>query len=105
MGYRSDIYIKVSIGKEKELWELMEKHNMTGDDGFKKVKEDDSHYYLKCSHLKWYDSYSDVDAINGFIDDNHETCGLIGIGEDGLNSATAGSPDELDMYMVSEIDW
>lgn len=105
MGYRSEIYIKVDEKLEKELDTLLSEHNLIGV--FTKHTEDPSDGYVRyeATWLKWYEGYKDVDAVNGFIDDNYEEAGLLGIGEDNAESARAGNVDKLDMYTYSCIDW
>ncbi len=105
MGYRSEIYVKVSNSIEDEFWDLLGGHDLTEDNGFIKVKEDGEYSYYQGFWLKWYSGHKNIDAINNFINNNHKNAALLGIGEDGAESARAGEPEELNMFIVSNIDW
>ena len=103
MGYRSEIYIQVEKELENDLIELFIKHDL--ENAFKKQDETETTVKYSGDWLKWYEGYEDVDAINSFINENEDKAALIGIGEDGAESANEGSPDNFDMYVVSTIEW
>ena len=105
MGYRSEIYIKVSIEDEPELLTLLTKHEL--DECFEKQLEDEDYVGYYASHLKWYDRYPDVKAINDFMytdDETDDIRGMIVLGEDGATEEY-GQPWEIDMHVVSRVEW
>jgi len=104
MGYRSTIYIQVKNELEEDLLDVFRREDLI--DHFHKVNTEEVQTvkYLG-DWLKWYDSYSDVKAVNNFIDGNTDSAALLAIGEDGAESARAGSPDIFDMYIVANIEW
>ncbi len=105
MGYRSEVYIKVPKEDKDELLKLIK------DNGLENIfEEDDDHnddyFRLEGSWLKWYDSYTDVTAINNFILDSTEDHprGLIRVGEDS-HTEHYGDTFDLDMYENTTIEW
>ena len=105
MGYRSTIYIKCKKGIADKLWDVLSEHDLTGDYGFTKIDEDGDFVRFVANDLKWYGGYKDVEAVESFVMKNYENCGLLGIGEDGAESARVGDTDELEMWTVTNIDW
>ena len=106
MSYKSSIYIKVGKELETELLQVFKKVDL--DDCFEKVVEGtDNTEYVRytADWLKWYADYDDVEAITKFINEHTDRAGLLGIGEDGAQSASEGSPEEIGMYTRTDIDW
>ena len=107
MGFRSEIFIVIDNKLVDEFYTLLKEHDL--DTSFNKLSPDeqniDNATKFYGDWLKWYDSYKDVKAVNSFVDDNYEVCALLGIGEDGSESARCGSPDMFEMYVVSTIEW
>ena len=106
MGYRSMIYAKIDNTLVEDFNKILKERDMT--DYFYKLEDDlqdsDTHTKYVGEDLKWYDGYSDVDAINEFIDSNSETCGMIAIGEDGAEEQW-GVPWNLGMYTSTNVEW
>ncbi len=107
MGYRSEIFIIIKNELEEEFEKLLQKHELSHYIKEAEPCEQTLDTYTKYygSWLKWYNGYKDVDAINKFITEHSEEAALIGIGEDGAESANVGNPDNFDMYVVSTIKW
>jgi len=105
MGYRSTIYIKCAKKLESKLVAILSEHGFTGDYRFTKIDEDNDFVKFVANDLKWYNGYKDVEAVESFVIDNYENCGLLGIGEDGAESARVGDTDELEMWTVTNIEW
>lgn len=102
MGYRSTIYVKFKDEDKQEFESLLKKHEL--NDYFEEHDEDDDYSRWIASDLKWYSSYSDVSAINDWVNTEDKERGLIAVGED---SATEhyGDTSELEMYEVVDIQW
>jgi hypothetical protein len=109
MGYRSEVYIAVPKTDEAELDSILIEYNLFGGDYFTKTN------YLgyityHCSHLKWYNNYNDVKAVNKFISkkplDNWPKEGrcLVCIGEDSRIHSDIGEYQEVfNVYMKVEL--
>jgi len=106
MGYRSEIFIKIDKSLEEDLDTLLKEYDLTSV--FSKEDDTDewgSYVKYEGDWLKWYSSYKDVIAIESFIEANRDNAALLGIGEDGAESARAGDIDTMGMYIVSRIEW
>jgi len=102
MGYKSNIFIIIYKNLEENFSNLLKQYDL--ESSFEKEREYD-HIKYKGSWLKWYDSFEDVKAVETFINNHKDKAGLLGIGEDGAESARAGDPDRMNMWVVSDIDW
>ena len=104
MGYRSEIYMKVNKSDEDELIAIFKEHDLLGEFNLQDFGDEYARYYG--SHLKWYEGYKDVDAVNSFIDSSTEDNprGLIAIGEDNA-IRHFGHPDEISMGEVVQVGW
>lgn len=96
MGYRSDLYFKCHKDIAPELFSLLEQHE------FSECIEDitivdDDYIAFSMLDLKWYTGYSDVDAVNAFVDSNHSQVAFIRNGEDSDDIETRGDTCDLDL--------
>lgn len=94
MGYRSDLYFKCHKDIAPELFSLLEQNELSGYIEDITIVEDD---YIAFSMfcLKWYDGYSNVDAINAFVDSNPSQVAFIRNGEDSDDIETRGNTYDL----------
>ena len=92
MGYRSEVHIAVPKRDEKELDAIMNEHKLLEGDYPPFTKEDYTQKWVRYNdnddlvdesteyaiyhgnHLKWYEGYKDVDAVNSFIEDMAYDC-------------------------------
>jgi len=105
MGYRSTIYIKCKKDIENSLLDVLKQQDLIGEYGFHKVDENKDFVKYVANDLKWYDGYKDVKAVTDFIIKNYDKCGLLGIGEDGAENVRTGDTDNLNMWIVINIEW
>ena len=131
MGYRSEVHIAVPKTDEAELDAIMNKHNLLEGDypPFTKdtytqkwtkynendelVEEEASEYIIyQGNHLKWYEGYKDVEAVNSFIMDKPYDCCedalqgrmMVCIGEDNAIHSDVGDYYEVfNINMVVEL--
>ena len=74
MGYRSEVVLAVSkelmphflsvMAKHPESRELVFGHN----DELEQDYQDEGHFFVRWSGIKWYEGYKDVGAIQKFVD-------------------------------------
>tara|TARA_X000001382_G_scaffold99104_1_gene73564 strand:+ start:641 stop:1048 length:408 start_codon:yes stop_codon:yes gene_type:complete len=134
MGYRSEVHIAVPKRDEKKLDAIMNKHNFLqkneyGDTIF--TKEDYKQKYVKYNddndlideradyviyrayHLKWYEGYKEVDAVESFIRSKpYDCCNdedpfgrvMVCIGEDNaIHSDIGDYHDVFNINMIVEL--
>ena len=101
MGYRSNVYIKVSKHDEDKLTDLFRDNDITAD----KEYEDGDYVGYVIYDIKWYSSYTDVTAVNDFINEKSEyPRALVAVGEDNATEEY-GLPYETGMYAYTSINW
>jgi len=131
MGYRSEVHIAVPKKDEKELDAIMNEHKLLEGDFPAFTKEDYTQRWNRYNdnddlvdesteyaiyhgnHLKWYEGFKDVDAVNSFIWDNpYDSCENYGegartmvcIGEDNaIHSDIGDYYDVFNINMVVEL--
>ena len=133
MGYRSEVHIAVPKKEEKELDAIRNEHDLLkGDfpaftkedytqrwnrynDNDEMIEETTDYVIYHGNHLKWYEGYKDVDAVNSFIwdmaydccsDDEFNVFGrtMVCIGEDNAIHSTIGDYYEVfNINMVVEL--
>jgi hypothetical protein len=131
MGYRSEVHIAVPKRDEKKLDAIMNEHKLLEGDFPAFTKEDYKQKYVRYNdnndlideradyviyhgnHLKWYEGYKDVDAVNSFIWDNpYDCCNdedpfgrmMVCIGEDNAIHSDVGDYYEVfNINMVVEL--
>ena len=74
------------------------------------IKDNESNaperYYW--DHIKWYDGYPEVDALNrflGFLECHDYQFGFIRLGEESDDNEQMGYPGEYDMFIHRTIEW
>ena len=65
MGYRSQVYIKLTNERMPQLYSILLKHDIINSCDF---AQDSDYSYVHLSDVKWYDSYSDVTDVNNYIE-------------------------------------
>lgn len=65
MGYRSQVYIKLKNEHMPQLYSILLEHDLINSSDFARDAE---FSYVHLQDVKWYDSYSDVFAVNSFIE-------------------------------------
>jgi len=133
MGYRSEVHIAVPKRDEKELDAIMNEHKLLEGDYPSFTKEDYTQKWVRYNdndemieettdyviyhgnHLKWYEGYKDVDAVNSFIMDKiYDYCDefinelggrtMVCIGEDNAIHSDIGDYYEIfNINMVVEL--
>ena len=132
MGYRSEVHIAVPKKDEKELDAIMNEHDLLKGDFPAFTKEDYTQKWVRYNdnndlvdesteyaiyhgnHLKWYEGYKDVDAVNSFIMDKiYDCCDdyggeggrmMVCIGEDNaIHSDIGDYYDVFNINMVVEL--
>ena len=113
MGYRSEVHIAVPKKDEAELDAIMNEHKLLEGDYPAFIKEDYpfcegvDYVIYRGRHLKWYEGYKDVKAVNSFIMDKpYDSCEdalegrmMVCIGEDNAVHSEVG-----DYYEVFSIN-
>ena len=96
MGYRSDLYFKCHKDIAPEFFSLLEQHEFT--DYIEDITiVDDDYIAFSMLDLKWYTGYSDVDAVNAFVDSNSSQVAFIRNGENHDDIETRGDTYDLDL--------
>jgi hypothetical protein len=131
MGYRSEVHIAVPKRDEKKLDAIMNEHDLLEGDYPAFTKEDYKQKYVRYNnnndlvdetedyviyrgcHLKWYEGYKDVDAVNSFIEDKpYDCCNyedpfgrmMVCIGEDNAIHSEIGDYHEVfNINMIVEL--
>lgn len=110
MGYRSDVVIIIEKGtipafltllckeENNEAKELVFHHRDEFDDDFGKA----GHMLVRWNSIKWYDSYSCVSALCGFLMENEETTRFVRCGEEGEDVECMGDFMEWEVRPVVE---
>lgn len=65
MGYRSQVYIKLKNEHMPQLYSILLEHDLINSSDFAR---DSEFSYVCLQDVKWHDSYSDVFAVNSFIE-------------------------------------
>lgn len=106
MGYRSTVYLRINA-PIVEVVQAAAKLDPTLERILKEGKEEfgsDTDYYW--DYYKWYDSYPEVQAIEGMLDElDDDDFGFIRLGEDQGDIESKGMPSEYDMYTSTTVDW
>ena len=96
MGYRSDLYFKCHKDIAPEFFSLLEQHEFS--DYIEDITiVDDDYIAFSMLDLKWYTGYSDVDAVNAFVDSNSSQVAFIRNGENHDDIETRGDTYDLDL--------
>lgn len=120
MGYRSEVYIAVPKKDEAELDAIMNEHKLLEGDSPAFTKEDYTQKWdryldyviYRGYHLKWYEGYKDVKAVNSFIMDKpYDSCEdalqgrmMVCIGEDNdIHSEVGDYYEVFNINMVVEL--
>ena len=94
MGYRSDLYFKCHKDIAPELFSLLEQHELSEYiENIAIVDDDYIAFSMFC--LKWYTGYSNVDAVNAFVDSNSSKVAFIRNGEASDDVGTCGDTYKL----------
>ena len=106
MGYRSE----VALGLCPEADQLLKANAEMIPDLAELIKDNESNvperYYW--SHIKWYDGYPEIGAMQsflGFLECHDYQFGFIRLGEEEDDIERAGHPYEYDMFVNREISW
>ena len=101
MGYRSDLYAVVGLIDLPEFDRLLKEADLV--DCFKECYKTDLAVEFRASHLKWYDSYPDVDKINEFFH-NSKFSILLRIGEEFTDKEYYTGNSDLEQVFNLRID-
>jgi len=127
MGYRSEVHIAVPKKDEKELDAIMNEHKLLEGDFPAFTKEDYTQKWVRYNdndemieettdyviyhgnHLKWYEGFKDVDAVNSFIMDKIYDCCDDNDGEGGRTMVCIGEDNAIhsdigDYYEIFNIN-
>ena len=112
MGYTSDLFVKIPKKDKQEFEALSKEHEMNFEliDKEENINYEENEFIrYEAFGLKWNHSFTDVTAINNFINemynaDPENRRGMIRIGESG-ESEEYGEASELNMYAVTEMNW
>ena len=106
MGYRSDVFLRIAeplvevVQAAAKLDPKLEEILKEGDCG------DGSKTDFYWESVKWYDSYPEIQAIEGMLDDlDEDDYGFIRLGEEQGDIEQKGYPSEYDMYTSTTVDW
>lgn len=104
MGYRSQVYIKLKNEHMPQLYSILLEHDLSNSSDFAR---DSEFSYVHLQDVKWYDSYSDVSAVNRFIE--HLPAGqgaAIREGEDSGDVEYYNDTEAIDLYahLVVELE-
>ena len=111
MGYRSEVVIKFSeeaakvVRAARDMCPVLkgllddnEAHEANGDPDKVEV--------LYFSHIKWYENYEEIIAMEQLLDQLYEEdFGFMRVGEDREDIETRGEPWEYDIYLNRSISW
>lgn len=82
MGYRSKVIMGVPTKAAQELQDVIDVNDLNGE--IEQVESNDEIACFEGNYLKWYDSYSDVQAIEAVIKKyEEENSFIVCLGEDG----------------------
>ena len=101
MGYRSELYAVVGLIDLPEFDRLLKETELT--DRFEEYSKTGLAVEYRASHLKWYDGYSDVDKINGFLNNSNFSI-LLRIGEEFPDKEFYTGNSDLEQIFNLQID-
>ena len=101
MGYRSELYAVVGLIDLPEFDRLLKEAEL--EDYFEERSKTDLAVEFCASHLKWYDSYPDVDKINKFFADSNFSI-LLRIGEEFPDKEYYTGNSDLEQLFNLQID-
>ena len=106
MGYRSDVFLRIA----EPLVEVVQAAAKLDPKLEEILKEGECEHGSKTDFywesIKWYDSYPEIQAIEGMLDDlDEDDYGFIRLGEDQGDIEPKGYPSEYDMYTSTTVDW
>ena len=103
MGYRSDVALRFS-DHLVEVVNTARKLDKELDSMLKEAQQSDTDYFWE--HIKWYDSYKDVQAVQNFLNLlQADDYGMIRIGEEPNDIECDGDPCQYNMYPHTTIEW
>jgi hypothetical protein len=109
MGYRSDVFLRIAeplvevVQAAAKLDPKLEEILKEGECGDGMIVPKTDFYW---ESIKWYDSYPEIQAIEGMLDDlDEDDYGFIRLGEDQGDIEQKGCPSEYDMYTSTTVDW
>ena len=104
MGYRSDVYLRISeplvevVDAARKLDKTLDKMLSEGSS-----KEKTDFYW---EHTKWYDTYPEVMAVNDMLDMlQDDDYGFVALGEEEGDIERKGDPSGYDIYIQTSVDW
>ena len=80
MGYTSNLIIRCKKFKADELLQFLATQDL--QDCISDLVVSSEYIQFTMHSIKWYESYSDVKAVNQFINDNQEHMCMLRIGDD-----------------------
>ena len=106
MGYRSDVFLRIA----EPLVEVVQAAAKLDPKLEEILKEGESDHGSKTDFywesVKWYDSYPEIQAIEGMLDDlDEDDYGFIRLGEEEGDIERKGDPCEYNMYTNTTVDW
>ena len=105
MGYRSDVFLRIAeplVEVVQAAAKLDPKLEEILKEGSCELVKTDFHW----ESVKWYDSYPEIQAIEGMLDDlDEDDYGFIRVGEEDGDVEHKGYPSEYDMYTSTTVDW
>ena len=106
MGYRSDVFLRIA----EPLVEVVQAAAKLDPKLEEILKDGESDHGSKTDFywesVKWYDSYPEIQAIEGMLDDlDEDDYGFIRLGEEQGDIEQKGYPSEYDMYTSTTVDW
>ena len=106
MGYRSTVYLRINA-PIVEVVQAAAKLDPTLERILKEGKEEfgsDTDYYW--DGYKWYDSYPEIRAIEGMLDElDDDDFGFIRLGEEQGDIESKGMPCDYEMYTQTTVEW
>lgn len=106
MGYRSDVFLRIA----EPLVEVVQAAAKLDPKLEEILKDGESDHGAETDFywesVKWYDSYPEIQAIEGMLDDlDEDDFGFIRLGEDRGDIEERGYPSEYGMYTSTTVDW
>lgn len=96
MGYRSQVYIKLTNERMPQLYSILLEHDLVNSCDF---AQDSEYSYVHLSDVKWYDAYSDVTDVNNYIESLPAgQAAAIREGEDSTDIEYYNDCDEIGLY-------
>ena len=107
MGYRSNVFLRIAeplvevVQAAAKLDPKLEEILKDGHNDFANPTGTDFYW----ESIKWYDSYPEVRAVEGMLDDlDEDDFGFIRLGEEQGDVEEKGYPSEYDMYISTTVD-